>query len=192
MILILSGPSGVGKSFTCDYFTSRSNFIHPIAYTTRQKRLGEIDGESYHFVDLDTAKQISNCFANGYWANPIGDTWYGYTDELDAIISNNENIILIMEVELARRFKRKYCNAICIMLNYVSLSIMRERVKERTNSKEEYDKRLLYSMQEKNKGKDYDYILYSDNPNDFINQINEIIKERNEQIFQTSNSDSSI
>ena len=59
MILIISGPSGVGKSTIVDKLLKRDMLVHlSISFTTRDPRAGEIDGEHYHFITHDRFDQL--------------------------------------------------------------------------------------------------------------------------------------
>ena len=59
--IILSSPSGGGKSSLCNMLLSaRDNFVYSISYTTRPPRGSEIDGVHYHFIDEEEFKNHKN------------------------------------------------------------------------------------------------------------------------------------
>lgn len=176
MIVILCGPSGVGKSYVMNCFVKDLGFKFPVPHTTRKKRLNEVDGNDYFFTSLENAKKISYNFSIGYWANPIGDDWYGYTDSIDDFIKTENNIILIMQTKLAKVFLQTHSEAVCFFLGYSTPMVMRKRIIERTNNIEDYNNRMLFSLNEIINMNDFDYVYTSDNPNDFVKYIKDTLR----------------
>ena len=57
-LLVVSGPSGVGKGTVCEKLISQKNdIVYSVSATTRKKRPYEIDGENYYFLSLDEFKK---------------------------------------------------------------------------------------------------------------------------------------
>ena len=61
LLIILSGPSGVGKGTVREYIFSNSNlpFVYSVSMTTRKPRINEVDGKDYYFVSQEEFKEIS-------------------------------------------------------------------------------------------------------------------------------------
>lgn len=175
MIIILCGPSGVGKSYVCNYFTEHLRFTYPVPYTTRHRRTDEIDGKHYHFLPLENLRLLSNDFKRGYWVNLMGGSWYGYSDQLDHLLQGDNNIILHLQTGLSKQIKQKYPYAECFFLNYLTEHTMKERILARTNTEEEYNKRLQFSRNEIKEGECFLHKLSSDNPHDFVVSIKDFL-----------------
>ena len=61
-LIVLSGPSGVGKSTViAELFSQRSNIYFSVSYTTRQPRVGEQDGVNYNFVSREEFERMKMC-----------------------------------------------------------------------------------------------------------------------------------
>ena len=58
-LMVLSGPSGVGKSTVIsELLSERQDIYFSVSFTTRQPRVGEADGVNYHFVDRATFERM--------------------------------------------------------------------------------------------------------------------------------------
>ncbi|NDC52628.1 MAG: guanylate kinase, partial [Actinobacteria bacterium] len=58
VLLVLSGPGGVGKSTVVSELRNFENFYFSVSATTRRPRANEIDGVAYHFVSEDSFQQM--------------------------------------------------------------------------------------------------------------------------------------
>jgi guanylate kinase len=100
VLIVVSGPSGVGKSTLIDRFLredGRSEFS--ISYTTRQRRVHEVDGKNYHFVDEGTFESM---IAKGHfleWEKVHGNLYGTPRAEILAILQAGKDIILDIAVK---------------------------------------------------------------------------------------------
>ena len=58
IMIILSSPSGAGKTTLVKLLSERKGFVTSISHTTRTPRSNELDGKDYHFVNDDKFKQM--------------------------------------------------------------------------------------------------------------------------------------
>lgn len=65
MLVTLSGPSGVGKSFCIEYLSVHLGFNSITPYTTRQPRMTESEGIHYHFRSEIELRQLTGNFQQG-------------------------------------------------------------------------------------------------------------------------------
>jgi guanylate kinase len=100
VLIVVSGPSGVGKSTLIDRFLredNRSEFS--VSYTTRQRRAHEVDGRNYHFVDEGTFESM---IAKGHfleWEKVHGNLYGTPRTEILAILETGKDIILDIDVK---------------------------------------------------------------------------------------------
>ena len=76
MMIILTGPSASGKTAVCLYLQEHFNIKKVVTHTTREKRVGEIDGVDYHFVSVDEFEKLKK---EGYFIETVkfNNNYYG-------------------------------------------------------------------------------------------------------------------
>ena len=163
MLFILSGPSCVGKSFVTNYLTQHYQLNTLVPFTTRLPRLSESEGIHYHFRSVDELKRISNSFRNGYWAQPLGRDWYGYSTEIDQIFETDGHHWIIQAYsEIAKAIKEKNPSSQLVFLDFESEAIMRQKIKDRFPEGPELAKRLDHAKHEISSSKDFDITIKED------------------------------
>ncbi len=132
-LIVLSGPSGVGKdTVLLEMFRRDPNLRYSVSYTTRPPRAGEIDGQSYSFVDVDTFGAMAERKEFLEWA-PVHDHLYGTSQaRVQQALDRGEDIVLKIDVQGADRVRRRVAGeAIFIFLEPPSLDELHRRLVER-------------------------------------------------------------
>lgn len=175
--IIISGPSGVGKTTIIEELVK----THPELYisvstTTRQKRKSEIDGKSYYFVDKKKFKELLRKnefieYAENY-GNYYGSPKKNYTES----INNGKDVVFILSVEGMRNaLKNKEMDFVTIFIRTSSDNTLLQRLKNRaTETKEQIKKRFRRSKYELSFAQKYDYTVYNDNFNSAVKTIEAI------------------
>ncbi|MBQ5801499.1 MAG: guanylate kinase [Clostridia bacterium] len=164
LLLILSGPSGVGKGTVVDELIRRNeNITVSVSMTTRAPRAGEVEGESYYFVTREDflsrmAKgellEHSNHFEN-YYGTPKAP--------VSQAMSSGKDVILEIDVNGAFAVKEKMPDSVLIMIAPPSLSDLRDRLKGRnTETAEVIEERIGRAKFELGKAHRYDYVVIND------------------------------
>jgi guanylate kinase len=179
-ILVISAPSGGGKSVVANYILSNfSNFNFSISSTTREKRESELDGLHYYFVNKNDFK---NKISNDEFVEheEIFGNYYGtLNSEINRIISLNKMPLFDIDVKGAYSIRKCYPdNSLLIFLKPPSIEILKERLINRKTEKiEQVNKRLERAELEINLSNDFDYILINDNLELLLSQVHNIIIE---------------
>ncbi len=163
MLVILSGPSTVGKSYCISQFTSKFDFETVVPFTTRSPRQLESEGVHYHYVSKTDLETISNNFSKGYWIRPFDEHYYGYTQEsIDKLPEDSENWIIHADTRMALQIKNRFRTGVyTVFIDYQTEDKHLKRLQERFNA-DELQKRLQHDKEEKaNKGK-FDTVIESD------------------------------
>ena len=138
MLVIISGPSGVGKDTIIDALrrrereTGRDGERHyVVTCTTRERRNGEVDGVDYQFIDRDEFLRIHA--ARGFLeANEVHGNWYGSPrDQVRDALVGGRDVILKIDVQGAQIVKEQVSEALLIFVVPPSLEELFERLRTR-------------------------------------------------------------
>lgn len=161
IIFILSAPSGTGKTTLVKGLRA----IYPaiklsVSSTTRVRREGEVHGRDYYFVD---AEKFARMKANGdfaEWAKVHGFFYATPRRPLDQCVREGRDILLDIDVQGAKKIKRKYPRAVSIFLLPPSWRELQRRLARRgTDGKEIIRRRLVNARGEIAEIIKYDYYI---------------------------------
>lgn len=179
LLIVLSGPSGVGKGTVRKalFESEGHNFTYSISMTTRQPRVGEVDGEDYYFV---TREEFEKRIGEGKfleYAEFVGNYYGTPMDKVEQNIAEGKEVVLEIEVEGARQVKEKMPDAVFIFIAPPSFNALYERLKRRgTERQEVITERLAKARRELRLMNDYDYIVINDEVNNAADRIRAIIR----------------
>jgi len=114
-LLIISAPSGAGKTTICrKLLARRKDLRYSISCTTRSPRLGEKDGKAYFFLDRDEFKRRIARHEFLEWAM-VHDEYYGTPRHfVDSVIKTGDNVIMAIDVQGAMSIRRKHHRNPCV------------------------------------------------------------------------------
>jgi guanylate kinase len=131
-MIILIGPSGVGKSsFLERAIKEFPNLFDTTTYTTRKMRKGESEGRPYHFIDREKFKSLidKNYFVE--FAEVHGNLYGTPYDQIENAFKNRKIVIMDVDVQGARTFKAKFPGAVTVFLRPPSIDSLRQRILKR-------------------------------------------------------------
>mgnify|MGYP002860343968 CR=1 FL=1 len=176
-LLVISGPSGVGKSTAIKGVQA----LHPDMYfsisaTTRNRREGDVDGVTYWFK---TTEEFENMIARGVfyeWAR-YGDNYYGTPMEpVDQRLQQGLDVIMDIDVQGALQIQKRCADAVLIFLVAPSFAVLEQRLRGRADtSEEDMQKRLIQARWEYSQAGQYDYLVISDTPERTVKEIDCIL-----------------
>ena len=163
MLVIISGPSGVGKDTIIDALRLRRHepeYHYLVTCTTRAMRPGEADGVDYHFLDRATfaGQRAAGEFLE---ANDVHGNWYGTPrSEVREALAAGRDVILKIDVQGAQVVKEKIPGALLIFLIPPSLEDLFQRLRSRaTETADELELRQRNAAIELARQEDYDYVV---------------------------------
>lgn len=137
-LVIISGPSGVGKSTICRQLMEEyENVCLSVSVTTRPKAKNEIEGQDYYFVSQD---EFNNWAEQGKFlefAEVFGNMYGTLKENVDKALNEGKTIILEIDVQGARRIKEIYPGAKMIFILPPTQKDLAERMNNRAREDEE-------------------------------------------------------
>ena len=163
LLVIISGPSGVGKDTIIEALQRRPHdpdYHYVVTCTTRDPRPGEIDGVSYHFMhrrDFLAVRDSGGLLE----ANEVHGNWYGTPRaQVQAALEAGRDVILKIDVQGAQQVKERVADAVLIFVVPPSLETLFARLKARaTETVDELELRQRNAAIELARQDDYDYVV---------------------------------
>lgn len=163
LLVIISGPSGVGKDTIITALRERQraqDYHYVVTCTTRARRPGEVDGVSYHFLTRERFQQMRQA-GEFLEANEVHGQWYGTPRrQVRDALAGGRDVILKIDVQGAQVVKETVPDALLIFLVPPSLEDLFHRLRMRaTENADELELRQRNAAIEIARGEDYDYVV---------------------------------
>ena len=179
LLIVLSGPSGVGKDAVLEGFKKRSYPMHyAVTATTRPRRKKETDGVDYHFVSKTEFEKMIEKGELLEWANVYGNLYGVPKSESLQAMDKGKDVIVKVDVQGAASIKKTVPQAVFIFLAPPSMEDLNKRLKQRkTESSIDLEVRIKAAEKEMNSLSMFDYVVvnHRDGIRRAISQIESII-----------------
>ena len=188
MLIVLSGPSGVGKgTVRRALFEKRGNKLdYSVSMTTRPMRPGEKDGVDYYFVSKEEFEQRIKDGKFLEYASFIGNYYGTPLDKVEEKIAQGKEVVLEIEVNGALQVKEKMKDAVMIFLVPPSKEDLFKRLRSRgTESEEIIEQRVKKASDEFKMAYYYDYIVVNDDVDNAADIIMAIIRAENAKTMRS-------
>ena len=127
-LIVISGPSGVGKTSIVDSVLELTLSVFSVSATTRNARLGEVDGVDYHFVDESSFKEKVDSGEILEWAEYSGNFYGTLRSSVLPILESGRNVILDIENEGAKQIRESCPQALLIFVAPPDLETLAKRL----------------------------------------------------------------
>lgn len=178
MLIVLSGPSGVGKGTVRKALFKESDvdFKYSISMTTRSPREGEVNGKDYFFVSKE---EFEDHIKNGEmleYAKYV-DNYYGTPlNYVNKTLDEGHDVFLEIEVNGAMQVRANCPQAVFVFLTPPDLVVLKNRLIGRgTDDMDVIDKRIKTAVSEIKMMRNYDYAVLNDKVENAVDRIKTIV-----------------
>ena len=179
-LVIVSGPSGVGKSTICQEVIKRLSYVRlSVSVTTRPKAESEADGQDYRFVSKQQFQELIDKGLLLEHAEVFGNFYGTPKDNIDSALESGETIILEIDVQGAQQVKLLYPDSLMMFILPPTHKELAERLNHRGREEVEV-------VEERLNGADseiaaawqyYEYLIINDKLEQAVDEIVQIIKD---------------
>jgi guanylate kinase len=176
-MLVLSSPSGAGKTTLARSLSSDPDIAMSISHTTRAKRKGEQDGVDYHFVDRDTFTQMRDRGEFLEWA-VVFDHYYGTTRKpVEQALSGGRDVLFDVDWQGAASLREKAKDDVAtVFILPPTAADLEQRLHIRAQDPPKtVRRRMLGASNEIQHWKDYDYVVVNYDVEQSVSAIRSIL-----------------
>lgn len=159
-LVVLSGPSGAGKTSVVNALKAEPAIVFSVSATTRPMRKGEHAGVDYHFLSRKEFER--RCDAGEFleWAEYSGNLYGTLRAPMQEALNAGKIFVLEIEVEGTRQIRDSAIDGLFVFITPPSEAVLRQRLESRgQNSSEDIERRLEIARREM-KAKDlYDHVV---------------------------------
>jgi guanylate kinase len=177
LLLIVSSPSGAGKTTLCNRLRGEfPDLRFSVSHTTRKARPTEVDGREYHFVDAPTFEQMIRAGAFAEWARVHGNLYGTSVKEIDIARTAARGVLFDIDYQGARQIKARMPEAVSVFILPPSLSELERRLRGRGTEDEPTTLRRLQAA----KGEIehygfFDYVVVNDDITRAYEQLRAVV-----------------
>lgn len=179
LLIVVSGPSGVGKSSVRKalFEIPNNNLVYSISMTTRKPREGERDGIDYYFVTEEEFKKKIEENAFLEWAKFVGNYYGTPKDAVNRMLDKGKEVVLEIEVDGALQVRKQVKDGVFVFIVPPTKDALINRLKSRgTENEEILNERINKAENEYKVAYKYDYIVVNDDVRNAADRIMAIIR----------------
>jgi guanylate kinase len=183
MLIVISGPSGVGKDTILRDLKQRDSTPprhYVVTFKSRARRPNEVDGVDYHFVSEQRFRELQRQ-GKLLEASQVHGHWSGTPrDQVVDALANGRDAVLKIDVQGAQKIRRQSPDALLIFIAPPSFEALAGRLKERaTESQSELERRQSDAREELAHKVDYDHVVVNETgqPGRTADRIDGIIED---------------
>lgn len=177
-LIVISGPTSAGKGTICgELLRTHKDIYFSVSMTTREKRVGEVDGIDYFFITKD---EFENRIEKGMfleYAQVHREHYYGTPiDVVEHKLKEGIDVLLEIDIQGAVQVNKIMPEAIFIFIMPPDMKTLIRRLEKRgTETREKMIERVKTAYQEINEISTYNYVVVNDELEDAVKKVEAII-----------------
>ncbi len=164
-LLIVSGPSGAGKGTLINKLPEAGvpDIAFSVSHTTRAARAGEVEGDHYHFVSVDSFKQMIEAGEFLEWAEVYGNFYGTSRQAVASLLDAGRDVVLDIDVQGAAQVRALFPEAVSVLVVPPSYDELCQRLHGRgLDDPQVIARRLAAAPQEIGRYEEYDHVILND------------------------------
>jgi guanylate kinase len=173
MLLVLAGPSGVGKGTIVERLLARDPALwESVSYTTRPPRPGEVDGVDYHFVSRPEFETLRDDGGLLEWFEVFGDLKGTPRAPVEERLAAGVDVLLEIDVQGALAVRKVYPEAVLVFVKPPSADELRRRlIGRKAGPAEDLEARLAAAAAEEAYAGEFDAVVVNDDVEQAVDQV---------------------
>jgi guanylate kinase len=183
-LYVISAPSGAGKtSLVRALLQTRPRLVVSVSHTTRARRAGELEGESYFFVSVERFEALIKEGAFLEYAR-VFDNYYGTgRAQVEQRLQQGRDVVLEIDWQGAQQVRRAQPACISIFILPPSRQVLEQRLRNRgTDSDEVIHRRLADAATDMSHCPEFDYAVINDSFDQALSELGSILAGRGESL----------
>jgi len=164
MLVVVSGPSGVGKStIVAELARAHPQVVPIVTATTRERRNGEVHGVHYHFMDRDDFVALRDAGGLLEWAEVHGNLYGTPVEQARGILAAGRDAILTIDPQGARQVRASVPDALLVFVKPPTMEDLARRLRKRgSESAESLARRRRDAEHWMAESGDYDHVVVNE------------------------------
>ncbi|WPC40744.1 guanylate kinase [Clostridium sp. JS66] len=176
LLVVISGPSGAGKGTICKALLEKNDFWLSVSATTRNPRVGEVDGANYYFLSKEEFQNRIKSEGFLEYAEVYGNYYGTPKDSVLSAVDSGKDVVLEIDIQGALKVKETYPEGVFIFILPPSMKELRQRIINRGSETEEsLMTRFKAAYKEINYVSKYNYAVVNDTVEEAVKKIEGIV-----------------
>lgn len=178
IMMVLSSPSGAGKSTIARHLLARFDGLEmSVSVTTRPRRGSEIDGTHYHFIARREFERLRDSDALLEWAEVHGNLYASPRDAVEKALSAGKDVLFDIDWQGGLQLiERARADVVSVFILPPSMDELLARLQRRAeDSAETIERRLANARSEIPHWREYDYVVVNDDLDRAAHQVESIL-----------------